>query len=248
MSIRVHAQASGDAPGGIAHNDFTERLTRRASALRGGRICELGAGARPALGLDFLAEHDLECLLVDVAQDELDKAPDGYTKLLADVSSPEFVPGLQEAGYDLVCSRVLAEHVRDPRRFHTNVHRLLRPDGIAMHFFPTLWWPPFVLNRVLPEQISEPILLRLQPFRNRDGDAGKFPAYYRWCRGPSFAQIGRFASVGFAVEECVEYFGEPGHAPGKLLTRANDLWSSLLVRHPQSALTTYTAYTLRAQG
>jgi SAM-dependent methyltransferase len=247
MPMRVEALTSRDAPGGLPHNDFTGRLERQAAALRGGRICELGAGARPALSLEFLAEHDLECLLVDVSQEELDKAPDGYTKLLGDVSSTDFVPGLEESGYDLVCSRVLAEHVADPRTFHANVHRLLRDGGIAMHFFPTLWWPPFVLNRLLPERLAYAILLKFAPYRANDGDMGKFPAFYRWCRGPSFAQVGRFASVGFAVQECVSYYGEPGHAPGRLLGAANDAWSAYMARHPSVTWTTYTAYTLKAQ-
>lgn len=244
--MKLELLSCHDAPGGLPHNDFTARLQARAAALGGGRICELGGGARPALSPEFLAEHGLDCLVIDVSESELAKAGDGYAKLVGDVSATDFAAGSAAGTYDLVFSRVLAEHVRDPRTFHANVHRLLRPGGVAMHFFPTLWWPPFVLNWLLPEAVSEPILLRLQPYRVSEGDVGKFRAYYRWCRGPTMSQLGRYASVGFAVDECVAYFGEIGHAPGRLLGALNRRWAELMVRHPSPALTTYTTYALRA--
>jgi SAM-dependent methyltransferase len=231
--------------GEYAHLDFTARLRERLAQLGGGSVCELGGGANPAIELDFVREHDLTYLVVDVSADELQKAPDGYQKLVADVGSPEFAAGEHIGAYDLVFSRVLAEHVRDGMQLHRNVHRLLRPGGIAMHFFPTLWWPPFVVNRILPESISEPILLRLQPWRERSGDLGKFPAYYSWCFGPTKAQVGRFASTGFMVEHCVAYYGD-GYDKGSFLTGLEQRWIKLMVRHPNHHLTAFAAYTLRA--
>jgi SAM-dependent methyltransferase len=161
------------APDEWAHIDFTRRLHQRLEALGGGKVCELGGGARPALELEFLQRNGLECLVVDIAAPELDKAPDGYATLVGDVSSSSFSTGEHDGQYDVVFSRVLAEHVTDARQFHTNVHRLLRPGGIAMHFFPTLWWPPFVVNRVLPESAAEWILLKVEPWRVKSGKSGK---------------------------------------------------------------------------
>lgn len=234
-------------PDEYAHLDFTARLRRRLSESPGARVCDIGGGARPALELEFLAEHDLQCLVVDISQAELDKAPGEYSKLCGDISSPSFDLGGNEAGYDVVFSRVLAEHVSDPATFHRNVHRLLKPGGVAMHFFPTLYWPPFVVNRLLPEAAAEAVLLKLQPWRQKAGKAGKFPAYYRWCRGPIAPQVKRFESVGFEVEHCVAYFGEPTHAPGNFLKKVDREWSQLMVRFPVYWLTTYCTYTLRAR-
>ncbi|HEY6396141.1 MAG TPA: methyltransferase domain-containing protein, partial [Solirubrobacteraceae bacterium] len=214
--------------------------------LGGGRVCELGGGARPALELDFLRRHELSCLVVDVSVPELRKAPAGYETLLGDVSSSEFSTSSPDGGYDLVFSRVLAEHVTDARQFHLNARRLLRRGGLAMHFFPTLWWPPFIANRVLPEQLAEKILLRIEPWRQRSGSRGKFPAYYHWCFGPTRHQLQRFGAVGFAVERCVAYFGESTHAPGRLLKKADSLWTEMMLRHPNYHFTSYAAYTLRA--
>jgi SAM-dependent methyltransferase len=244
MNIERRAFAVG--PDDWGHIDFTRRLHSRLEELGGGMVCELGGGARPAVELDFLAQNGLECLVVDVSETELQKAPSGYATLVGDVSSPGFRTPGHDGRYDLVFSRVVAEHVPDARQFHLNTRRLLRPGGLAMHFFPTLWWPPYVVNRVLPETLAERILLRLEPWRESSGKSGKFPAYYHWCYGPTARQIKRFASVGFSVEHCVAYFGEPSHAPGKALEALNDTWTSAMLRRPSYLFTSYAAYTLRA--
>jgi SAM-dependent methyltransferase len=242
----IEQRAFSVAPGDYAHVDFTRRLHRRLEELGGGNICELGGGARPALEIDFLDQNGLDCLVVDLSETELRKTPPGYATLVGDVSSKDFTTGEHDGKYDLVFSRVLAEHVRDARQFHRNVHRLLRPGGIAMHFFPTLWWPPFVANRILPEWVAERILLRLQPYRQRSGTSGKFPAYYHWCYGPTRRQVKRFASVGFVVEHCVAYFGEASYGIG-VLKQLNDTWTDVMLRRPNYHFTSLAAYTLRAQ-
>jgi SAM-dependent methyltransferase len=234
------------APDEWAHVDFTRRLHRRLEQLGGGKVCELGGGARPAIDVDFLDRHELDYLVVDISASELEKAPPEYKTLVGDVSSPNFRATQRAGQYDVVFSRVLAEHVRDAPSFHANVRRLLRPGGTAMHFFPTLWWPPFVVNRILPESISEPLLLRIEPWRQRSGSKGKFPAYYHWCYGPTKSQVKRFASVGFAIEHCVAYFGESSHAPGPVLTRLNQAWTDFMMRRPNYHFTSYATYTLQA--
>src|ERR671916_825156 len=75
------------------------------------RVWEVGGGARPALSLEFAEEAGIEDTITDISRDELDKAPGGYIKLHADVTRAE------EAfprDYDLVFSRLVAEHVHDP--------------------------------------------------------------------------------------------------------------------------------------
>lgn len=212
----------------------------------GGKICELGGGANPAIELDFLGQHGLDCLVVDVSESELRKAPSGYATLVGDVSSPDFRTPQHDGNYDLVFSRVVAEHVPDARQFHLNARRLLRPGGIAMHFFPTLWWPPFVLNRILPETLAERVLLRIESGRQSTGRNAKFPAYYHWCYGPTRGQVKRLSDVGFSVEHCVAYFGEPTRAPGKVLKALDDAWTRVMLRQPSYLFTSYAGYTLRA--
>jgi SAM-dependent methyltransferase len=206
------------------------------------RVLEVGGGANPLLQLPAVEELGLEYTVLDISQVELDKAAPGYIKLLGDIGDPALdLPG----GYDLVFSRMLAEHVRDGETFHRNVLRLLAPGGRAFHFFPTLYSPPFVLNRLLPERLAQAILDRLEPGRHEGGKHAKFPAYYSWCRGPTDQQFRRFEALGYRVDEYIGYFGHDGyyrHVPGvRELHRA---WSNWLVAHPLPALTSFAYLTL----
>jgi SAM-dependent methyltransferase len=246
MPTEIECRPSAIGEGRWALDEFTAQVRESLSSVTGGRVCEFGGGAKPALDLAFIRAHDLECLVVDISAGELAKAPSGYATLVGDVGSPSFETGAHDGTYDLVFSRVTAEHVADPVCFHRNARRLLRTGGVAMHFFPTLWWPPFVVNRILPEALSERILLLIDPYRGKSGANAKFPAYYRWCRGPTRRQLSRLASAGFSVEHCTAYFGEPTHAPGAALKAVDHAWTEMVLRHPSYTLTTYAAYTLRA--
>lgn len=178
--------------------DYIERERPR-------RVADLGGGANPLLEASFIREHRLDYTVIDISRAELDKAPPQYRTVQADLASARFE--WERPGFDLVFSRMLAEHVADGRQFHANVLRLLAPDGMAVHCFPTLYALPFVLNRLVSEQLSDWLLDRIQP-RNRYQYA-KFPAYYSWCRGPSAAQERRFTELGYEV---VEYRGLFGHS------------------------------------
>lgn len=246
MATEIERRPFSLGPGEFAHLDFARRLRDRLAGLDGGMVCELGAGANPSLEIEFLDEHRLECLVVDISETELAKAPPGYSTLVADVNLAGFTADGHGGAYDVVFSRALAEHVTDARQFHDNVRGLLKPGGIAMHFFPTLWWPPFLVNRVLPEAVAERVLLMSQPWRVKDGNAGKFPAYYHWCRGPTDDQLTKLMSAGFTVEHCVAYFGESTHMPGRALRKLNDAWTDYMLRNPSYLFTSYAAYTLRA--
>jgi len=89
----IEAMPFDTGPDEWAHVHFTRSLHAVLKRLGGGNVCELGGGARPALELEFLHAHDLSCLVVDVSDSELRKAPAGYRTLLGDVSSPGFRTG-----------------------------------------------------------------------------------------------------------------------------------------------------------
>ena len=221
------------------YRPFLERLIEREGATR---VCELGGGANPALPLDVVRDRGLRYVVVDASVDELAKAPEGYEKLQADAAAPGFRP---PGEFDLACSVMVAEHLADPATFHRNVHRLLRPGGIAFHFFPTLYSLPYVANRVLPDPVSRAILHRIQPHRDDAGHHAKFKAYYRWCRGPTKRQIARFESVGFAVEEYVGFYGHGYYSRVKPLHALEQSAGSFLVRRPVANLTSFAYVVLR---
>lgn len=200
------------------------------------RVCEIGGGANPALPMGFVERHGLEYVILDISSEELAKAPDEYPKVQADIMAPDLnIVG----GYDLVFSRMVAEHVRSGRDFHQNVLSLLSEGGIAFHFFPTLYTPLFVINRLLPEWLSEFVLLAGQPYRKREGRHAKFPAYYSWCRGPSSSQIRKFESLGFKVEEYIGFFGHEYYKKVKPLHKAHEWLASTLIKYPLPWLTSF---------
>ena len=206
------------------------------------KICEVGAGANPVLNLEFMSAHSLDYTLIDISEAELAKTNPAYTKVIADVADKRFVPFDR---YDVVFSKMLAEHVHDAEAFHRNVYSLLSKDGLAVHFFPTLYALPFLLNRFLPDSWSDWIVQRVSPSRSKEGKHGKFPARYEWCYGPTRRQLQRFASIGYEVQEYVGFFGHAYFdriAPLRLLSS----WTTrYFLAHPSPHLTSYAYVVLR---
>jgi len=95
MAAAIEHRAFSLAPDEWAHVDFTRRLRQRLEAMGGGKVCELGGGARPALELEFLQRNKLECLVVDIAAPELAKAPEGYA--WSRFGEPEYTDWLDES-------------------------------------------------------------------------------------------------------------------------------------------------------
>lgn len=227
-----------------AWRGFGAELRRLIQATGSKRICEIGGGANPALPLEYLREEGLDCAILDLSAAELEKAPLGYETLCADITAP---PSDLAGRFDFVFSRMLAEHIRDPRAFHRGVLDLLAPGGVALHFFPTLYALPFLVNRWLPESLADRVLQRLQPNREPEGRHGKFPAYYRWCRGPGRPLWRRLEKMGYRVRAHVGFFGHSGkatHGPGYWdrigwLRIGHEHASHWLVRHPVRWLTSY---------
>ena len=142
-------------------------------------------------------------MLIDIDDRELAKAPEGYGRIQADLCAP-LDPAIGQ--FDMVFSRFLLEHIPRPSEFHLNVLKMLRPGGVSIHYFPTLFAPPFLVNRTVPEWLSSWLLDRFLPERDRE-QHGKFPAFYRWCRGPSTTAHRRFTEIGFEGLQYCGYFG-----------------------------------------
>ena len=207
-------------------------------------VGDFGGGANPMLGLDAIERMGLRYLVVDASEAELAKTPAGYRTHAVDLTGSPL--GLGSARFDLVVSRFVAEHIADPAAFHRAVWAALRPGGVAAHFFPTLPALPFVLNRVLAGRASRRLVDALQPGKRDDGGLhAKFPAYYRWCEGPTARQQRRFGSVGFEVVQYVVLVGHTYYERIPSLQRAADALSRRLVRRPRPLYSTYAFVVLR---
>lgn len=208
-------------------------------------VCDFGGGANPVVDPAVIERLGLRYVVVDSAPGELEKTPAGYETRLLDLVGDQ-VDFLGER-FDLVISRFVAEHVTNPAGFHSAVRDALAPGGRAAHFFPTLPAPPFLVNRVLTGRAARGLLHLLQPVRSEDGRLGKFPAYYRWCEGPTRRQCRRLADAGFSVEEYVSLVGHDYYARVPRLQAAADAVSRHLVtlRHP--LVSTYAYVVLRRE-
>jgi SAM-dependent methyltransferase len=206
------------------------------------RVCEVGAGAKPSLDPGEVAAGGLEYVAQDIDADELEKADASYPTWVSDMASPELEAPDE---FDLVVSHAVLEHVLDAAQFHANVHKLLRPAGFALHLFSTLWEPVFMANRLLPARLTEPLLLRSQPWRTEEGDSAKFRPYYRWCRGPTASQIARLERAGFEVETYLGFFGHGYFNRVRALDAVEEWMARTLVRHPLPQLTSYAVVSLR---
>ena len=205
------------------------------------KVCDLGGGANPVLPLDYVKERGIEYTVLDLCKEELDKASDAYTKVVHDVMSAEIPPC---APFDLILTKMLAEHVPDGETFHKNIYAMLGKGGIAVHFFPTLYALPFLLNRLLPEWLGRALLKVLAPRDRYHHD--KFPARYSWCRGPTRSMQRRLEKLGY---EIMEFWGLYGHRGYYLripfMVRFHDLIVKLLLKHPIPLLTSYAYIVLR---
>jgi SAM-dependent methyltransferase len=104
--------------------------------------------------------------------------PREFGRALFDVAGD--VDPKEHGRYDLVISRMVMEHVRDAARAWANMANLLAPGGVALAFHPTLYAQPFVINWLIPERLTAPVLKLFFSDRH-DGDSPKFPARYDLC-------------------------------------------------------------------
>lgn len=202
------------------------------------RICDIGGGANPVINAEHIKSKGLDYSILDISESELLKAPSNYNKIMADISSPEFST---QRKFDLMISKMLAEHVVDAEQFHKNVYKCLDYDGLALHFFPTLFTLPFFINFITPEYIAK---FLLKAFAPRDFyQQNKFPAYYHWCRGPTKKQIKRFTDLGFEVIVYHGYFGHGYYDKIRILKKLHDFKTNYLLKHPSPIFTNF-AYVL----
>lgn len=206
------------------------------------KICDLGGGANPALSLEFIRSNNLDYTILDISQNELEKAPSEYRKICADICTLDLKI---ESKFDLVFSKMLMEHVQDAKIVHENIHKLLNPKGVAFHFIPTLYSFPFLMNLLIPEYFTRKLLDFFAP---RDHfQAAKFSAYYDWCRGPTPTQLDRFKSLSYDILEYRGFFGHSYFGKVPFLRKLNELLSKILLSHPLPLITSYAYIVVQKQ-
>lgn len=183
--------------GPAAHGEFRRVLQTIVEVARPGRVLEVGGGRSPVgvgLGLsDMLTVND-------ISPAELSLLPPGIQTLCCDISDPCALGENDHAMFDFVFSQSVLEHVRSVDIAMRNTSALLNPGGLGVHFFPTLYASPFVLNRLIPFGLSRPLVnLILRPEYER------FPGTYRGTKSTR-RQIEKWKQFGFSEVRVHRFF------------------------------------------
>lgn len=203
-------------------------------------VCDIGGGANPILDLDFTASRNIQYTILDISRSELEKAPVGYKKEVQDIESFDFVI---ENKFDLVFSKAVAEHLKNGKVFHRNIYKMLKPGGIAIHYFPTLYALPFVINKLITDNLSSALLDVFAP-RNKFRQS-KFPAYYDWCFGPTPSMLSMLRLTGFEILEFNALIGNIYYDKFLVLKELHQLFSGFLYKHPNPYLTSFAQIILK---
>lgn len=239
--MRVAYDHYREFPGWTAAPGFLASIIDRESSAS---VLEIGSGANPTLAPEDVRARGLRYTTNDLDAGELAKAGTAYDTLLLDMSSAAR-GALPLESFDLIFSRMVNEHVADGERYYRNIFDALRPGGVTAHCFSTLYALPFIVNRLVPEQVASHLLDFFNPRDRYKQD--KFEARYSWSRGPTSRMLERLASVGYEIVEYRGYFGHPYYnqpfmKPLRALEEAKAAW---LCRHPIPDLTSYAVVILR---
>lgn len=177
--------------------DFASRIVP-AHLARGQTVYDVGGGKRPYVSAEQKAALALRIVGIDIAQEELDRAPPGvYDRTICgDIAKLR-----GDADADLLICLAVLEHVRDVSGAFVAIASCLKPGGRALIFVPSRNAPFARLNVMVPEPIKKRILYAVFP--QSRGHQG-FPSYYDRCTPRAFAKLA--ASVGLTVEEEKLYF------------------------------------------
>jgi SAM-dependent methyltransferase len=198
-SPRWHSQWAWDNYEGLVV-DIANRLNFR-------DVCEIGGGRDPMFDAAAAKARNLDLIVNDIDQGELELTPAGLRTARFDVAGDLSEIGGASDLYDMMISRMVFEHIDGVPRAWRNMHRLLRPGGIGLAFFPTLYSWPFLLNHLIPERASRAIVHALFPNRADDGGDPKFPALYDHCVA-SERKIRRMMDpIGFSDVHIMPFWG-----------------------------------------
>jgi SAM-dependent methyltransferase len=171
------------------------------------RVLEVGGGRDPAFGTSAPAEG-LQLIVNDIDPRELALLPPGMENACFDIAGDLSARPELKGTCDMLVSRMVFEHVHDVEAAWKNAYSLLRPGGVAMAFFPTLYSWPFVINKLLPGDIAKKLV---QTFTTQDrsdeGDNPVFPPVYSWCYGSETKLRTMLEPIGYSEIAVLPFWG-----------------------------------------
>ena len=202
----------------------------------GKTVLEVGAGRNPIFSPEEIKTHKIDYHANDISQVELDNMLVKYPARAFDTCAA--IPAEWHGKFDVVFSRMVQEHVRDGRAFYRNLAALLKNGGFALNFHPTLFAFPFIMNRIIPENLSEQLMFILAPQRSRERTP-KFPAYSQFCRH-SEGVVAGIRACGFSAVRLYPFYyhGYYRRIPG--LSQLHQWFSRLAQARNWKLIATYS--------
>ena len=142
----------------LRYSDFIQNIILK---YKKNKICDAGGGANPVIPEDFITKYQLDYTILDISKEQLALSPPSYKKILKDIEDVDL--NLEET-YDLVITKMLLEHILDAKQLHKNIYKILNPGGMAVHYFPTLYSLPFIINKIMPGLV---IKVSIKHFRSQ---------------------------------------------------------------------------------
>lgn len=158
----------------------------------------------------------------------MENSKSNFKSHIVDLSAKNIDITIYKESYDLVFSHMVVEHVKDPQIFHRNCLKIIKTDGIIIHFFATKYSVHTLLNQILPSRLTNWLVFT---FQTRKEDLhGKFKAYYRWCYGPTKKNIQRLNKIGYDIKIYNGYLGHNYLNRNRYLHFLEKSWNNLLLR------------------
>jgi SAM-dependent methyltransferase len=103
---------------------------------------------------------------------------------------------------DVAVTRWLLEHLPNPRITVTEIARVLRPNGVCIHLFPSRFSPFALLNQLIPSSLGRRVLFAIFPeWIHTSG----FRAFYRDCDIRRMRRLHEAAGLRISRLECRYY-------------------------------------------
>jgi 2-polyprenyl-6-hydroxyphenyl methylase/3-demethylubiquinone-9 3-methyltransferase len=186
-------------------------------------ILDIGGGRRPALPRERRPQHTTYIGL-DPDASEFAAAPVGaYDDVIASNAETR-IPRLAGT-IDLAVSWQVFEHVSSLDAVLRNTYSYLKPGGALVSLFSGRWSVFALINRLLTDRISAPIVSRAS--RRKAINAPVFPAYYDSCL---FSDLDRLTSDWRAVQIVAFYRGATYFGFAPFLMRAYLMYEDVIHR------------------
>lgn len=204
--VRANVAFSDRITPSIVHETHAYRKYREAGValLQQGPKCVLDVGAGKQWPFaPALKGPDMVLIGFDIDIAEMTENTLLDQKICGDACKSLEVP---DRSVDLIMGRAVVEHLHDTASFLACANRALREDGRLIVTFASKQAPFAILNRILPQRVSQWLLLHLVP--GSPGVLG-FKAFYDRASFREFTQS--LTDAGFEIEQAYASYFSVGY-------------------------------------